>query len=130
MVALIGSRQVGKTTLATDIAKNYPQSTFYDLENPADLAQMFQLRIQPEEAFFWRTYTGAELDLFVIQGNKRLGFEFKRSTTPQLTKSLQIAAEDLKLTDAYVIHAGQNSFPLAKNVTALALNDVLTLKPI
>lgn len=87
---------------------------------------MTQLHIQPEEAFFWGTYSGAELDLLIMQGNKRLGFEFKRTVAPQLTRSLLIAAEDLKLSHAYIIHAGEDSYPLATNVTALALTRVLS----
>lgn len=38
-VALLGPRQVGKTTLANQIAKEYP-SVYLDLENPADMAKL------------------------------------------------------------------------------------------
>jgi uncharacterized protein len=38
-VALLGPRQCGKTTLARSIAKQAP-STYFDLENPADLAAL------------------------------------------------------------------------------------------
>lgn len=89
-----------------------------------------QLQVPAEEAFFWRTQVGAELDLFVIHGNKRLGFEFKRSAAPQMSRSLSIAAEDLKLTQAYIVHAGDTSYPLTPNVTALSLLDVLKLEPL
>ncbi len=40
VVALIGARQVGKTTLARLIAQEYPTTTFLDLENPASLARL------------------------------------------------------------------------------------------
>lgn len=85
-----------------------------------------QLNIQPNEAFFWSTYTGAELDLVVIKGNTRIGFEFKRSSAPQMTKSVSIALNDLKLSHVYVIYVGNEQYPLADNITALGLTNVLT----
>lgn len=84
-----------------------------------------QLKTPSEEAFFWRTQAGAELDLLIIHGNHRLGFEFKRTTTPQITKSLKIAMEDLRLTQAYIVHAGDSSYPLAAHITALSLSRVM-----
>lgn len=39
-VALIGARQVGKTTLAKATAERFSQSTYLDLERPADLAKL------------------------------------------------------------------------------------------
>ena len=41
VVAIIGARQVGKTTLAKDIAKHWKGPVeFFDLENPAELARL------------------------------------------------------------------------------------------
>ena len=82
------------------------------------------LHVLPEEAFYWSTYGGAELDLLIIRGNTRLGFEFKRSVAPKMTRSAYIALEDLKLSHLYVIHAGDDAYPLAPNVTALSLYQV------
>ena len=39
-VALLGPRQIGKTTLARDIAAETPDSVYLDLENPADAARL------------------------------------------------------------------------------------------
>ena len=38
-VALLGPRQCGKTTLARQLAKR-SKSTYFDLENPVDLARL------------------------------------------------------------------------------------------
>lgn len=38
--ALLGPRQVGKTTLAKQFAQNFPNVYFFDLENPFDLARL------------------------------------------------------------------------------------------
>lgn len=60
-----------------------------------------------------------------------LGFEFKRSTTPGLTKSLRSAFDDLRLKEATIIHAGSRSYRLARRVKAVALVDVLEeIKPL
>ncbi|HEX7597700.1 MAG TPA: hypothetical protein VF518_05760, partial [Polyangia bacterium] len=40
---------------------------------------------------------GAELDLLVMRGNTRRGFEVKRTTVPEISKSMRIAFADLSL---------------------------------
>ncbi len=85
-----------------------------------------QLNVASEEAFYWRTHSGAELDLLINRGNKRIGFEFKRTVAPQLTRSMHIASQDLQLSHLYIVHAGIESFQLAKNVTALSIYRILT----
>lgn len=76
---------------------------------------------RPEECHFWATHAGAELDLLIIKGGKRLGFEFKRTEAPNLTPSMKIAFEDLKLDRLDVIHAGSETFLLAPKVRAIPL---------
>ena len=77
------------------------------------------------ESFFYATHGGAELDLLVVRGRRRLGFEFKRSVAPELTKSMRIALADLRLERLDVIHAGERTFPLADRVRAVPLARVL-----
>lgn len=81
-----------------------------------------KLNIQPEEMFYWNTHSGAELDLLIMRGNKRLGFEFKRTVAPTLSRSTHTAIEDLKLTHVYIINANKEIYPLASNVTAVGLS--------
>lgn len=83
-----------------------------------------QLRARPRETFFWATHAGAELDLLVVRGNRRLGFEFKRTDAPRVTKSMRAAHETLRLDSLTVIHAGRHSFPLAEDITALSAFDI------
>jgi predicted AAA+ superfamily ATPase len=80
---------------------------------------MQQLDVRLDECYFWRTHTGAELDLLVVRGRRRLGFEIKRTTAPAFTPSMRSALADLKLDSLTVIHAGDASFPLAKRVRAV-----------
>jgi len=84
-----------------------------------------QLSVSPEETYHWRTHQGAELDLLVVRGGLRLGFDVKRTVAPTLTPSMRSAMHDLKLRSLTVVHAGDQTFPLASQVRALACRDVL-----
>ncbi len=86
-----------------------------------------QLGVSPEETYHWRTHQGAELDLLVVRGGLRLGFEVKRTVAPTLTPSMRSAMHDLKLKSLTVVHAGDQTFPLAKQVQAVAFRDVLNV---
>lgn len=81
-----------------------------------------RLGARREECWFWATHSGAELDLLVVRGRTRLGFEIKRTSAPRLTRSLASARETLQLDQAFLIHAGEHSFPLAEGVQALAFS--------
>jgi predicted AAA+ superfamily ATPase len=78
-----------------------------------------RLGVRPEECYFWATHTGAELDLLVVRGRRRLGFEIKRTVAPKVTKSIHIASADLKLERLDVIYAGTETFPLANGIRAV-----------
>jgi len=84
-----------------------------------------RLGAQREECFFWATYQGAELDLLVVHGKRRLGFEFKYTATPKMTKSMRSAMEELNLSRLTVVHAGPDTFLLDRNVTAVAIGRLL-----
>lgn len=73
-----------------------------------------------EEMYFWATHAGAELDLLIVRGSRRLGFEIKRTTAPSVTRSMRSALKTLELERLDVIHAGENTFPLAEGVRAVA----------
>ena len=78
----------------------------------------------PEEAFFWATQSGAELDLFIFKGGKRLGFEFKYTDRPKITASMQIACVDLKLDHLTVIIPGDHQFPLSDKISVQGLKSI------
>ncbi len=88
-------------------------------------AAIQHLGARPEECFFWATYGGAELDLLVVRGSTRLGFEFKRTSAPRATRSMHVALADLKLARLDVVHAGEDTFPLAPGLRAVALRRLL-----
>lgn len=86
---------------------------------------MRRLGARPEQCYFWATHAGAELDLLVVQGRRRYGFECKRTTMPKVTRSMQTALEDLKLNRLDVIHAGEDTFPLAKQIRAVSAHRLM-----
>ena len=64
------------------------------------------LAARPEQCFHWSTYSGAELDLLVVAGARRYGFEIKRTETPRLTSSMRSVVDTLNLERLDVVHAG------------------------
>lgn len=84
-----------------------------------------RMGFRPEECFFWATHAGAELDLIAVKGRKRLGFEVKLTSSPRVTPSMRSALCDLKLHRLYVIHAGEETFKLDRNIQALAFHRLL-----
>lgn len=80
------------------------------------------LRIaQPDQAYFWATHQGAELDLLMFKGGQRVGVEFKRADAPRVTTSMRIAMNDLKLDALYVVYPGLHRYKLADRVEAVPL---------
>ncbi len=78
------------------------------------------------ECFFWATHAGAELDLLIVRGRQRLGFEIKRTSAPRVTPSMRSALEDLNLNKLEIIYPGENSFLLDKKIRAVAFDNVLS----
>ncbi len=80
------------------------------------------------EAFFYRTRRGAELDLLLVRGGRRFGFEFKCSDAPRTTKSMHITARDLGLDHLWVVYPGDIQYPLGDRFTAMPLADAMALR--
>lgn len=72
--------------------------------------------------WFYRTHAGAEIDLVLeVTPQQRIAIEIKRTLTPKLTKSFTAACADLEPTERYFVYAGEEPYPLAKDVTAMPL---------
>lgn len=84
-----------------------------------------RLGARRDQCYFWATHASAELDLLVVAGGRRLGFEFKRTTAPQVTPSMRIAIESLRLDCIDVIHGGDRTFPMGDRIRAVPLRRVL-----
>ena len=80
------------------------------------------LRIaKPDQAYFWATHQGAELDLLLFKGSQRIGVEFKRADAPRVTPSMRIAMDNLKLDALYVVYPGLHRYALAPGIEVVPL---------
>jgi hypothetical protein len=85
------------------------------------LEQVLRLA-RPDDAYFWATHTGAELDLLMFKHGKRVGVEFKYMDAPRLTPSMRVAMTDLKLDALYVVYPGDRRYALAERIEAVPLS--------
>lgn len=81
--------------------------------------------VQPDDAYFWATYQGAELDLLLFKNGRRLGVEVKKMDAPTLTPSMRIALEDLNLEQLVVLYPGPKAYTLAERVRVLPISKLV-----
>jgi hypothetical protein len=85
------------------------------------------LGILPEgwQAFFYRTSAGAEIDLLLLDDkNKPIAIEIKYSAGARVSRGFWNAFKDLSCTRGFVIYAGEEFYPITKNVYAVPLKDM------
>lgn len=75
-----------------------------------------------DDASFWATHQGAEMDVVLQRGRELLGVECKRTDAPRMTPSIRIALEDLGLSRVAVVYPGSRRFPIAEKVEAVPLS--------
>ena len=85
---------------------------------------MFRLGLDRERCFFWATHQGAELDLLAHLEGRRIGFEFKLSSAPRMTRSMHVALDDLGLDRLSVVIPGRQRFRLHPRVEAVGLEAI------
>lgn len=83
---------------------------------------------EPDDAAFWATHNGAELDLLLFKGQRRFGFEVKLNPAPRITPSMRIAMNDLRLDRLWVVHPGDTSWPLDDSISALSVTDLFRMR--
>jgi hypothetical protein len=77
--------------------------------------------VRPDEAYYWATHNGAEIDLVLFKDGRRIGVECKRADAPVLTPSMRIALTDLKLDRLFVLYPGDRTYSLGKKVEVIPL---------
>ncbi|MBN1594912.1 ATP-binding protein [candidate division FCPU426 bacterium] len=77
--------------------------------------------VEPNDAYFWATHNGAEIDLILSLGGRLYGVECKRAAAPAMTPSMRIALEDLGLERIVVIYPGKQKYQLHKRIEVLPL---------
>jgi len=83
--------------------------------------------LDTRDAYYWATHAGAELDLMVMWGGKRYGFEMKYSDAPGTTKSMHTALADLDLAHLWVIYPGEKRYDLTEKITAVPAREIPAL---
>lgn len=118
--ALLGPRQVGKTTLAQAIARTSLSWEGFVIENLLAAAH------PRTRASFYRTAAGAEIDLVLeVPGLRRpIAIEIKRGLAPRLGKGFHSAYADLEPERAFVVHAGSERYPVTESTEALGLHEM------
>jgi hypothetical protein len=77
-----------------------------------------------DDAYFWATHQGAEIDLLLRRGDSLFGVECKRADAPRMTPSIRIALDDLGLEQVVVVYPGDRGYPLADQVRVVSYADV------
>jgi predicted AAA+ superfamily ATPase len=79
-----------------------------------------------DQAFFWGTHGGAEIDLLLLRGGRRYGLEFKCADAPRMTRSLHVALHDLNLERAWIVYPGETTYAAHPQVEVLPVSLVPT----
>jgi hypothetical protein len=79
------------------------------------------------EAWFFRTATGAEIDLLLkLPGHRKpWAIEIKRGLAPKLERGFHAACDTVRPERRLVVYGGVERFPLAEGVEAVSLFDLL-----
>jgi predicted AAA+ superfamily ATPase len=88
------------------------------------MEQVIRAARAEHDAYFYRTHAGAELDLLIMRGGKRYGFEFKFEDAPRPTRSMHVALADLGLAHLWVVFGGERELPLTDRISTLPLDRV------
>lgn len=74
------------------------------------------------DAYFYRTRTGAEIDLLLLLPNQQLwAVEVKLASTPRVDKGFLLATDDVRADERFVVHSGDDAFPLNESTLAIPL---------
>jgi hypothetical protein len=74
---------------------------------------------------FYRTAAGAEIDLVLERGQRRIAVECKASTAPAVSRGFWTALDDLAIDEAWVIAPVAEPYPLRQGVSVAPLTAFL-----
>lgn len=77
------------------------------------------------KGYFYRTSAGAEIDLILERGNKKVAVECKSSMAPNISKGFYSSLEDLQIEVGYVVAPVKDSYPVKKNVFVVSLPEFI-----
>ena len=74
--------------------------------------------------YFWRTHTGAELDLVWQARGALWGMEFKYQDAPRMTKSIRAVMNDLPLRHLWIAYPGADRYRLDDAVSVVPVAEI------
>ena len=80
--------------------------------------------MQPSQAYFWATHSGAEIDLVFTYKGKKFGVEVKFNEAPKVTATMHSACNELKLNHLWIIYPGKEYYPVTENISVCPLMDI------
>lgn len=81
----------------------------------------------PSSASFYRTSAGAEVDLVIEHANGQTwAIEIKRSLSARVSRGFHTARQDLNPDRTFVAYAGDERYPMAKDMEAIGVRELAT----
>ena len=76
-------------------------------------------------ASFYRTGAGAEIDLVIEHLDGELwAVEIKRSLTARVSRGFHMACQDIEVSRAFLVHAGEDRFPISNTTEGIGLREL------
>ncbi|HEY3490315.1 MAG TPA: ATP-binding protein [Candidatus Deferrimicrobiaceae bacterium] len=85
------------------------------------------LRVAPDrtEASFYRTSSGAEIDLLLeLPDNRTWAIKIKRGGVPKIEKGFHVALEDIRPDKAFVVYSGDDRYTKGKGIEAIGVREM------
>ena len=80
--------------------------------------------VRPNQAYFWATHNGAEIDLLFSYQGKNYGVEVKLNEAPKITASMHTALAELNLEHLWVIYTGKEAYPVQENISVWPITSI------
>ena len=88
------------------------------------MEQAIRLIGREPRPYFWRTHTGAELDLVWQARGALWGMEFKYQDAPRMTKSIRAVLSDLPLQHLWIVYPGADRYQLDEAVSVVPVAEI------
>ena len=89
--------------------------------------QVKQVIADEIDLYYYRTHNGTESDLVLVRGTNPIScIEIKYTASPKLSKGFQIAIEDLKTENNFIIVSKSETYQVKNNVIVCSLLEFLT----
>ena len=73
---------------------------------------------------FYRSASGAEIDLILERGRRRIAVEVKASTSPEVKRSYWNALDDLNVDEAWIVAPVREAYPYKRGVSVQPLDAI------